>query len=119
MKSTIKRSIAVLLTICMLGSILPLQIWAEEAQAAARTVSQGEQPAGLDTPEGEIPVEEDWDEAYPYGTFAFGSYQADVGEPGALTPESEVRVDVTWYYNGEYGGKHIDKITVSSTIQIP
>ena len=89
MKSTIKRLIAVLLTICMLGSILPLQIWAEEAQTAARTVSQGEQPANLDTPEGEIPVEEDWNEAYPYGAFAFGSYQADVGEPGALSPDGE------------------------------
>ena len=61
MKHTIKRMIALLLTICMLGSVLPLQIWAEEAQEAVQPVKQGEQPASLVTPEGEIPAEEDWD----------------------------------------------------------
>jgi hypothetical protein len=89
MKHTIKRMIALLLTICMLGSVLPLQIWAEEAQEAVQPVKQGEQPASLVTPEGEIPAEEDWDEEYPYGTFAFGTYQADLGEPGAVDKEGQ------------------------------
>ena len=33
---------------------------------------------------GEITPEENWDIVYPYGTFAFGNYQADVAEAGAL-----------------------------------
>ena len=83
MKTTCKRLVAALLSICMLCSVLPMQSWAANAQ----TVQQGEQPASLVTPEGEIPADEDWNEAYPYGTFAFGTYQADVAEPGALTSE--------------------------------
>lgn len=85
MKRTSKRLTALMLTICMLTSILPMQIWAEEANRNPQLLRQGEQPTGLDTPEGEIPAEEDWDQEYPYGTFAFGTYQADVAEPGALS----------------------------------
>ena len=83
MKNSIKRLIALILSICMIGTLLPAQILAAEPQQ----ISQGEQPGSLVTPTGEVPVEEDWDDAYPYGTFAFGNYQADVAEPGALTPE--------------------------------
>ena len=91
MKKMIQRLIAVLLCTCMIGSMLPVQAADTEtvALAAPQTVAQGEQPASLDTPDGEIPVEEDWNETYPFGTFAFGTHQADVGEPGAKTKDGE------------------------------
>jgi hypothetical protein len=85
MKNSIKRLIALVLTLCMVGTLLPVQILAEES----RQLSQGEQPSSLVTPTGEIPVEEDWNEVYPYGTFAFGTHQADVGEPGSKTKDGE------------------------------
>ena len=89
MKHTIKRLIAILLTICLFASVLPLQIWAEAADGLSQSVRQGEQPVSLVTPEGEIPADEDWNEAYPYGSFAFGTYQADVAEPGGLSADGQ------------------------------
>ncbi len=72
-----QRIVALLLCVLLLASPMTDALRAEAAQP--------ELPAALSTPEGEIPVEEDWDEVYPYGTFAFGTHQADVAEPGATT----------------------------------
>ena len=74
-----QRIVALLLCVLLLASPMTDALRAEAAQP--------ELPAALSTPEGEIPVEEDWDEVYPYGTFAFGTHQADVAEPGAATPD--------------------------------
>ena len=94
--STCQRITAFLLCLALCVSLAPVQAFAEDPPTAARSepiasvpVEQGEQPEALITAEGEIPVEEDWDEAYPYGVFAFGTTQADVGEPGAKTAEGE------------------------------
>ena len=94
--STCQRITAFLLCLALCVSLAPVQAFAVDPPTAARSepiasvpVEQGEQPEALITAEGEIPVEEDWDEAYPYGVFAFGTTQADVGEPGAKTAEGE------------------------------
>ena len=119
MKNTIKRLIASLLCLCMLTSVLPLQIWSEERPAAARIISQGEQPAFLDTADGEIAVEEDWNETYPYGTFAFGTHQADVGEPGAKTKDGEAipqTILIPVYRLGGTVGRVTAKITFAPAV---
>ena len=64
-----KRLISLFLALVMLSSAAPLLVFAEDSIPDVR---QGEQPTVLQTAEGEVPIDEGWDESYPYGTFAFG-----------------------------------------------
>ena len=90
MTHPLRRGIAALMALILCLSILPAQVFAEEqTQGAAEPLRA--LPAAIETRDGEVAVdeEEDWNETYPYGTFAFGGYQADVGEAGARTAEGE------------------------------
>ena len=73
----LKRGLAYLLCLCLLASALPVQAMAQG------NVAQGSLPERLSTADGEVSVDENWNETYPFGAFAFGNYQADIGEPGA------------------------------------
>ncbi len=84
-----KRILALALVLTLLITTMPVTTFATEEPKQASPILQGEQPAVIHTASGEVTVEEDWNEAYPYGTFAFGSHQADVGEPGAKTTAGE------------------------------
>ena len=87
----LQRLTALFLALLMSITILPLEVMAAEFRSAQaeKAETQGEQPTTLQTQDGEIEVEEDWNETFPYGTFAFPNYQADIGEPGAKTQEGE------------------------------
>lgn len=87
---TLRRWVAVLLALSLCLGMLPASAMAEEPVSGVAALSQGQQPEVLQTTDGEIPVEEDWNEAYPYGTFAFGNHQADLGESGAKTADGAV-----------------------------
>ncbi len=119
---TAQRLLALLLCLCMLASVLPLQVWAEprgQSLAQTRISQQTELPETLQSPEGEISVEEDWNEAFPYGTFAFGNYQADVGEPGAKTGDGEAlpqSILIPVYRLGGSTGRVTAKITYAPAI---
>ncbi len=71
--SVCRRTISLLLCLCLCFSMLPSSVQAAKPAAAEALVPQGELPDTLNTAKGEIPAEEDWNEAYPYGTFAFGT----------------------------------------------
>ena len=79
-----KRLISLFLALVMLSSAIPLSVFAE---GSIPDVRQGEQPTVLQTADGEVPIDESWDESYPYGTFAFGNHQADIAEAGATDSE--------------------------------
>ena len=80
MKQYVKQALALLMVLAMAFELVPLQAFAAE-EAPAEPAGEAEQvpAAAADT----VPEEENWDESYPYGAFAFGNSQADVGEPGA------------------------------------
>ena len=124
MHSRTQRSLALLLTLVMLFSVLPLQAAAEPDETGAAVlpgVVQGGQPASIQTTEGEIPVDEDWDQAYPYGTFAFGNHQADVGEPDAKTAEGKSippAVLIPVYRLGGTAGRATVRIVFSPAVSI-
>ena len=122
---TPKRWLAGFLALLLCFSCLPAEaLGAELASGKAvyeqsAAVQQGQQPEILETPDGEIAVEDDWNTAFPYGTFAFGSYQADVGEAGAKTAEGETlpeSVLIPVYRLGGTTGAVTVKITFSPAI---
>ena len=87
-----RKAMAVLLTLLMLVTLLPSNIAKAEDDtepAAVQNEEQPQQPVVIQTENGEVIPEDNWNEVYPYGTFAFGSYQADVAEQGARTSEGE------------------------------
>ncbi len=98
-----KRIISIALALVMLLSAVPLTSFADFVN---QDIPQGERPTVIQTADGDIPVEEDWDEAYPYGTFAFASYQADVGEPGAVNSDGEALPQTTLIPVYRLGGTH-------------
>ena len=71
-----KRLVAMLLTAAMLLSALPMQALAYYASDADRPVQI------LDGSGNSIPVTEDWQTTFPYGTFAFAVNEATVEEGG-------------------------------------
>ena len=78
-------------------------------------------PAAIHTADGEVEIPEDWNEVYPYGTFAFGNYQADVAEPGALTQDGgaipqTIRIPV--YRLGGTVGKATAKVSFSPAVTL-
>ena len=82
----LKKVLALALCLCMCVSLLPSRF------ASAESVDEppkpdGETPGVIVTQDGEITPDEDWNEVYPFGTFAFGNYQADIAEPGAKTAD--------------------------------
>ena len=83
------RVLAALLSALMTLSATELPVWAGDWQENEAEEEIGSLPAVIHTPNGDVEIEEDWNEVYPYGTFAFGTYQADVAEPGALTADGE------------------------------
>ena len=86
------RVLAALLSALMTLSAAELPVWAvwvDERQEKAAEEEIGFLPSVLHTQNGDVEIDEDWNAVYPYGTFAFGTYQADVAEPGALTAEGE------------------------------
>ena len=82
------KGLSLLLSLLMCLTLLPLKAakaeGGEEPEEAA-----AEEPIVIRTADGEIAADEDWNEVYPFGTFAFGNHQADVAEPGTLTAEGE------------------------------
>ena len=101
-----KRICAVILSIMMVFSLIPTSALAEGDEANTK---DSKKPATvIQTADGEVEVGEDWVETYPYGTFAFGNYQADIAEKGALTEDgkeipSVIRIPV--YRVGGTSGK--------------
>ena len=76
--------LSVMMVLPMMQPIFAFGADADGSPAELRVV-----PEVIHTADGDIPVEEDWNEVYPYGTFAFGNYQADIAEPGALADSGE------------------------------
>ena len=84
------RGIALFLSLLMCAAQLPLHTAkAEEDGQAPDGEASGDQPVAIIGDDGEIVPEEDWNEVFPFGTFAFGNHQADIAEPGAVTEDGE------------------------------
>ncbi len=85
-----RKGISLLLTLLMVISLLPLHTVLADDDTETPSEPAGEEPSiVIRTENGDITPEEDWDVVYPYGTFAFGNYQADVAESGALTADGQ------------------------------
>ncbi|MBQ7719719.1 MAG: hypothetical protein IJT56_03960, partial [Clostridia bacterium] len=81
--------------------------------------SPGDIPQLPVSADGVISPDEDWNEAYPYGTFAFGSHQADISEPGALTENGEQipqTIEIPVYRLGGTVGRVTAKIVYAPAI---
>lgn len=76
------KGIALFLSLLMCLALLPVKTAAEGDQTSGGDPS-ADRPAATAGEDGGIAAEEDWDAVYPFGTFAFGNHQADIGEPGA------------------------------------
>lgn len=86
-----RKGLSLLLTLLMLVSLVPLHAASAEGDTETTAEPGGEeQPVVIRTENGDITPENDWDTVYPYGTFAFGSYQADVAESGATTADGQI-----------------------------
>ena len=85
-----RKAISLFLTLMMVITLLPMSAFADDDVAVAEE-PQAEEPQQIviKTEDGEITPEENWDVVYPYGTFAFGNYQADVAEAGTLTADGQ------------------------------
>ena len=89
-----RKGISLLLTLLMVISLLPLHtVLADDDTETPSEPAEEEPSIVIRTENGEITPEENWDEVYPFGTFAFGSYQADVAESGALTADGQAIPD--------------------------
>ena len=80
-----KRVIAFLLVLCMLPAILPLAAFAEGT--ATRVAGGTEKPAAKEDvvirkADGSVSGNIDWEQLYPYGTFAFGDAGGEIVEGG-------------------------------------
>ena len=85
-----RKAISLLLTLVMLFALLPTgAAFADDDENVEQPQSEEPQQVVIKTENGDITPEDNWDEVYPYGTFAFGSYQADVAEPGAATADGQ------------------------------
>ena len=82
------KALALLLCLCMCISMLPSKFTLAE-EDLEQTVPQGEAPEVIVTKDGEIEPDEDWNETFQFGTFAFGHYQADIAEPGVKTADGQ------------------------------
>lgn len=94
----IKKLLAALLCLCMTVSLLPTRFAAaeeigvpepESGEAAAPVRDDGEETYIAADDETILPGA-DWNELYPFGTFAFGNHQADIAEPGATADGQEI-----------------------------
>ncbi len=83
----LKKGLSLLLALLMAVTLLPLHLAKADDDTEPESGQDEEQPIVIQTENGEVTPEENWDEVYPFGTFAFGSYQADVAEFGATTAE--------------------------------
>ncbi|MBR0085743.1 MAG: hypothetical protein IJL97_04240, partial [Lachnospiraceae bacterium] len=119
----LKRLVAILLAAVLITGILP----SASASASGLRVPVSSEPANeidasvpiVRTADGDIEPDESWEEEYPYGTFAFGAFQSDVAEPGALTPEGEripEMILLPVYRLGGTTGKVTAKITYGPAV---
>lgn len=80
-RQKLKRLLSVLLALSLILSVLPAQVLAaEDPPATAAEPAEGRPPEVLQTAEGDISVDDSWDEVYPFGAFAFDTAAAEVGE---------------------------------------
>ena len=88
------RLIALLLALCTTLPVLPLGVLAGGADGTSGKTVGGDVPGSKEEivirkADGETPYDEEWEELYPYGTFAFGDVGAELeegasGEDGTL-----------------------------------
>lgn len=113
MSKRFKRVLALIMALALAFELLPLQAFAaDEAAAPAEPAGEAEQ---IPTKAADlIPEDEDWEELYPYGTFAFGNSQADIGEPGA-TDKNGAEIPGTVRIPVERLGGATGRVTVKIT----
>ena len=119
----LKRFIALVLAVVLVIGMLP-QASANAADMRMRLSngsSAGADTAGpaIVTADGDIEADENWNDKYPYGTFAFGAYQSDIAEPGAVSQDGEKIPEVILlpvYRLGGTTGKVTAKITFGPAV---
>ncbi|MEQ2444048.1 S-layer homology domain-containing protein [Pseudoflavonifractor sp. CLA-AP-H29] len=97
MRKTLQRSIALVLTLALTLSLLP-------GQAMAYLAPKPEELSIVDKDGNTVSVTEDWETAFPYGTFAFSDFQV-VAEEGGDTAVIQV------YRLGGTAGRAVAYIT--------
>lgn len=112
---------SLVLSVVISAVFLPADVIADglEPLLPDSAASQGNIPQLPVSADGVISPDEDWNEAYPYGTFAFGSHQADISEPGALTENGEQipqSIEIPVYRLGGTVGRVTAKIVYAPAI---
>ncbi len=120
-RSIVKKLISLMLSMVLIITMMPISIFAEaiEGQDASEDPMPESVIPVIKDENGEIKEEDDWIATYPYGTFAFGDFQSDIGEEGAKTEEgktipSKIRIPV--YRVGGTSGKVTAKITYAPAV---
>ena len=115
-----KRIVALILCIVMVLSsqgVCSLAYVVNDAEGQIIPTATGsEESLVIRTPNGDVEYDETWEELYPYGTFAFGDYQADVAEGGPSEPDGEnipEKIVLPVYRVGGTKGKATVKIQYS------
>ena len=78
MNKLLKNGLCILLCVLMLIAAIPTQVFAAEGQTDA--ADKDEKPSVLTNAQGSTAVGDEWEQAYPYGVFAFSDYGAAASE---------------------------------------
>ena len=89
--NVLKKLMSVLLAAVLMMTMMPSAVYAYIGQKQNEKLSQIPEAViqDLKDEDKEIKEEDDWIATYPYGTFAFGDFQSDVAEYGAVNKEEE------------------------------
>ena len=110
MNRRIKRIIALMLVLILTCELLPFNAVAEQADPD-ESAGDGQRMHTLAQNDDEAPEDENWEDSYPYGAFAFGNSQADIGEPGS-TDKNGAEIPVTVRIPVERLGGATGRVTV-------
>ncbi|MBO4818592.1 MAG: hypothetical protein J5528_00500, partial [Firmicutes bacterium] len=119
--SILKKLMSVLLAAILMVTMIPSAVYADIGQKNQSEhlsqIPEAVLPASRD--DGEISKEDDWIATYPYGTFAFGDFQSDVAEEGAVNDEGKVipsSIRIPVYRVGGTSGRVTAKITYAPAV---
>ena len=118
----LKKLMSILLAAVMMVTLVPSAVYADIGQKNQSEhlsqIPEAVLPASRDG-ESEISKEDDWIATYPYGTFAFGDFQSDVAEKGAVNDEGKVipsSIRIPVYRVGGTSGRVTAKITYAPAV---
>ena len=106
MRKLLKSGLCVLLCMLVVIAGVPAQ-----AFAAAKDKDDADKPKAITNADGSTPVSDEWEQAYPYGVFAFSNY-------GAATTEDGDAITVPVYRLGGTKGRAVAYVVYNPSVNL-